>query len=277
MYKEIVARRLNQGDYKAITLLNIKFDAGDKEGHLLFNSQNMKYWTPDELFNLIFPLLPELLKEGSVLGYPYFEDHKEKALHYILALNKGLADLSDKYHKHRIKGNKSLNLVLNIIFCILILILFVLIHEFSHIIVAILSGNDVHEINISLIRILLNIFGLNGDISVTIVIKVQESVPLISIVGSLGVILFCVVVIMISYKISNLYLLTTAFLKILIEVIDWLKSPFINQGDAYVFYDYYKITTFIIPSIFLVGLIFFFLFSFLSIYKKTFHFDIYYH
>lgn len=78
--------------------------------------------------------------------------------------------------------------------------MFVLIHEFSHIITAILSGNDVHEINISLIEILLNIFGLYGDISVTIVIKVQESVPLISIVGSLGAILACGLLIVYTFK-----------------------------------------------------------------------------
>jgi hypothetical protein len=81
-----------------------------------------------------------------------------------------------------------------------------------------------------------------------------SGIPLISISGSLGSIIVCIIVIIYAYKKFNNSLLVISFFKIFIEIANWLISPISKSGDAYVLYEYLGITNYLFPAIVLFSI-----------------------
>jgi len=133
-----------------------------------------------------------------------------------------------------------------ILLCYLIYILFVLIHETSHLVSAILTNNGIYGIDISWI--------LLGNASVLVQIKNQSSIPIISISGSLINIIACFCIINYQYKRKKRGFLAISFFIILLELANWINSPLLKRGDAYILYEYIGLTNYLLPSICLMGI-----------------------
>ena len=107
-----------------------------------------------------------------------------------------------------------------------------MVHEFSHVIAIILTGNEWN----GFIADLTNIVCMKTDVKY----NDKDAIPIIMIAGSLGSIIFCSIVISISIKFKNLYLLSFSFLQVIGEFFYWGISPIIEFGDAYIMYTFLK-------------------------------------
>lgn len=126
----------------------------------------------------------------------------------------------------------------------------IMVHEFSHVIVIILTGNEWTGIVFNLAKM---------DIAVEIIYNNIEAIPIIRVAGSTGSILICLIVVCISIKFKNLYFSFFSSCKIVAEFVYWGISPIIEFGDAYNMYKFLEFENWQILSIFffvIAGLLF---------------------
>jgi len=154
-----------------------------------------------------------------------------------------------------------LNSLYLFLFSIVLLFISPIIHEFSHGIFALLTGNKFFGLRIGNNPI--NYPLMNANIEIVYLI----TVPIVLIGGSLGVWIISSFLLMLSKLKRNNYLTFTSLFWILIELFYWSIPLFVSNNteisDAYYLYDILNIN-YIIPSI-----IIFTLFLFIYIYLLT--------
>jgi len=144
----------------------------------------------------------------------------------------------------------------------------VFIHELSHVLVALMYGNEfrglIFEVGDSF---------FDTIVAVNIVIKNYSSIFQIAIAGCIGELFLGTICMFIAYKKTNLTLFASSVVSICGSLFIWGVSPLISHGDAFMLYNYLGLENievlgyiFIFISLF-IAVIFIFLFDRMAVIK----------
>jgi len=103
-----------------------------------------------------------------------------------------------------------------------ILYIFTWLHEGGHVLGAILSGNEVYEINVGILGGKIYVWYFN-----------YSTRWIICIMGSIATLVIAVPLFIYSIKKKNKWVLLIAFIQVGKEILYWMLSPHTQHGDAY--------------------------------------------
>ncbi len=131
-------------------------------------------------------------------------------------------------------NRKETKWIVNIVVFIGLFFLFVVVHELSHTIIAILSGNSFVGIGLFYNSGNSSIIGIHVEIMITNI----KSLLFIYISGILGSVITTFIFLHYSIKKERIGYTLVGFTNIIIEFFYWGLSPIIKHGDAYLLYQY---------------------------------------
>ncbi len=128
---------------------------------------------------------------------------------------------------------------------IIILVVSTFVHELSHVITAILLGNEFVSFSLSILD---SFLGISLDVNINF--NNLNTISYVIISGSIGSYLFSLILFYISLKKLNLILFSGSMVVLVYEPFYWGISPYIKHGDSYILYNILKINNFYLISIF---------------------------
>jgi signal transduction histidine kinase len=155
--------------------------------------------------------------------------------------------------------------IINILGVLTLYIGLILIHEFSHLLSAVILQQEITKVGIGLAN--------ESLLSLAFYVRVNFtntfSKGIISLAGTLGALIVSFLIMLLSIRLKRLLLFVISLGYVLSELFYWCVSPLIGLGDAYIFINSLNITfSFYFICLFIIFILF--LSMMFTLYKKTF-------